>query len=50
MAKVRGVMRHESGIPLGGIGTGSVEIRPDGQFHEWQIFNLGRWAPRHPEA
>jgi len=25
----------ESGIPLGGIGTGSFEIRPDGRFYEW---------------
>lgn len=33
-----------SGIPLGGIGTGSVEIRPDGYFHDWMIFNLGSWA------
>ena len=32
-----------SGIPLGGIGTGSVEIRPDGYFHEWMIFNLSQW-------
>jgi len=33
-----------SGMPLGGIGTGSVEIRSDGYFHEWMIFNLGPWA------
>ena len=33
-----------SGVPLGGIGTGSVEIRADGYFHEWMIFNLGPWA------
>lgn len=33
-----------SGIPLGGLGTGSVEIRPDGYFHDWMIFNLGSWA------
>ena len=26
-------MNHQSGIPLGGIGTGTVEIRPDGAFH-----------------
>jgi uncharacterized protein (DUF608 family) len=35
---------HESGLPLGGIGTGSIEIQPDGCFHEWQIFNLGSWG------
>jgi len=28
-----------SGIPLGGLGAGSVEIRADGRFHEWQIMN-----------
>lgn len=33
-----------SGAPLGGIGTGFVEIRADGCFHEWQIFNAGAWA------
>jgi len=33
-----------SGAPLGGIGTGFVEIRPDGNFHEWQILNSGSWA------
>ncbi len=33
-----------SGIPLGGVGTGSVEIRSDGYFHEWMVFNLGPWA------
>ncbi len=37
-----------SGIPLGGIGTGSVEIRSDGHFHEWMIFNLGPWAADGP--
>lgn len=33
-----------SGAALGGIGTGFVEIRADGCFHEWQIFNAGAWA------
>lgn len=33
-----------SGTPLGGIGTGFVEIRPDGCFYEWQIFNSGPWS------
>jgi len=43
-------MDHQSGIPLGGIGTGSIEIRPDGYFHEWQIFNRGSWALEPGEA
>jgi hypothetical protein len=50
MATMKGLIQHTSGIPLGGIGTGSIEIRPDGYFHEWQIFNLGAWAPRQPEC
>jgi uncharacterized protein (DUF608 family) len=33
-----------SGAALGGIGTGFVEIRADGCFYEWQIFNAGPWA------
>ena len=37
-------LRH-SGIPLGGLGTGSVEIRNDGMFHEWQIMNNKPWGP-----
>ena len=31
-----------SGIALGGIGTGSVELLPDGEFHYWQIANPPR--------
>ncbi len=48
MPVIRQTIRHESGIPLGGIGTGSVEIRPDGLFHEWQVMNFGQWSPRTP--
>ena len=48
MTEIIQEIRHESGIPLGGIGTGSVEIRPDGLFHEWQIFNTGHWSPNSP--
>nr|MDO8099145.1 GH116 family glycosyl hydrolase [Candidatus Njordarchaeota archaeon] len=33
-----------SGVPLGGIGTGSVELRADGRFYEWQIFNNPPWS------
>ncbi len=50
MSKIVSHIHHESGIPLGGIGTGSVEIRADGYFYDWQIFNLGRWAPSQPEC
>jgi len=39
-----------SGIPLGGIGAGSIEIRPDGYFDDWLIFNMGSWSPEQPEA
>ncbi len=30
-----------SGLALGGIGTGSLEIRQDGSFQNWSIFNNG---------
>lgn len=33
----------QSGIPLGGIGAGYFEIRADGEFYEWQIFNNRPW-------
>lgn len=36
--------RFSSGIPLGGLGTGSIEIWPDGSFKEWLIFNNRRWS------
>jgi uncharacterized protein (DUF608 family) len=48
MVAIKETILHANGIPLGGIGTGSVEIWPDGYFHEWQIFNVGSWAPRQP--
>ncbi len=37
-----------SGIPLGGIGAGSIEIKPDGTFRDWLIFNMGAWDPWLP--
>ena len=43
-------INHMSGVPLGGIGSGSVEVRPDGYFHDWLIFNLGSWAPDQPNG
>ncbi len=33
---------HMSGIALGGIGAGSVELFPDGEFHSWLIANQPR--------
>ncbi len=35
-----------SGVVLGGIGAGSIEIRADGRLYEWLIFNNGPWASR----
>ena len=31
--------RVRSGIAIGGIGTGSLELRKDGQFYNWSIMN-----------
>ncbi|MBQ3518085.1 MAG: hypothetical protein IJA31_02055 [Clostridia bacterium] len=42
MAKITTTKTHTSGIALGGIGTGSVELLPDGEFHFWQIANPPR--------
>ena len=42
MAKIITSKTSESGIPLGGIGAGSVELMPDGEFHFWQIANPPR--------
>ena len=44
MATFISTKQQESGIALGGIGTGSVELFPDGEFHQWQIANPPRWA------
>jgi uncharacterized protein (DUF608 family) len=41
---LKNVSKPLSGIPLGGIGTGSVELRADGRFYEWQIFNNPPWS------
>lgn len=43
-------MTTRSGIPLGGLGCGTVEIRGDGGFHEWQIFNNTCSPATVPEA
>jgi len=42
MAKISAFKAHTSGVPLGGIGTGSVELQPDGEFHYWQIYDPPR--------
>lgn len=44
MAKFITTKAQSCGIVLGGIGTGSVELFPDGEFHQWQIANADRWA------
>jgi len=38
----------QTGVPLGGLGTGSVELRPDGFLHEWQIMNNRPWGAGPP--
>lgn len=42
MAKITTTKTHNSGIALGGIGSGTVELLPDGEFHYWQIANVDR--------
>lgn len=42
MAKITMTKPSQSGIALGGIGAGSVELWPDGEFHYWQIANPTR--------
>lgn len=48
MKRIYQAIENISGIPLGGIGAGSVEIRPDGLFYDWSIFNVGVWSPESP--
>ncbi len=42
MAKITSTKTHTSGIALGGIGSGSVELMPDGEFHYWLVANQPR--------
>lgn len=42
MAKITTTKTHSSGIALGGIGSGSIELMPDGEFHYWLIANQPR--------
>ena len=44
MPKISTTKTHKSGIALGGIGAGSVELLPDGELHYWQIANPDRFA------
>jgi len=44
MAKFYSYITERSGLALGGLGTGSVELFPDGDLHEWQIYHTERWA------
>ncbi len=46
MPKITATKSHTSGIALGGIGAGSVELLPDGELHFWQIANQPRYAGR----
>ncbi len=41
---IRETGRSKSGLNLGGIGTGGVELWPDGRFHHWNITNCRPWA------
>lgn len=42
MAKITTTKTHTSGIALGGIGSGNVELLPDGEFHYWLVANQPR--------
>ena len=44
MAKFTTTKAQACGIVFGGIGTGSVELFPDGEFHQWQVANVEKWA------
>ena len=48
--EIPSTMPMASGAPLGGIGTGFIELRPDGCFYKWLIFNAGQWAGNLPAA
>lgn len=43
-------MGMRSAVPLGGLGAGTVELRADGSFRDWNIFNNspadGQYAPK----
>ncbi|MFP4053799.1 MAG: GH116 family glycosyl-hydrolase [Phycisphaerae bacterium] len=35
---------RNAGMPLGGIGAGSLDIRPAGYFHGWYLMNNKPWG------
>jgi uncharacterized protein (DUF608 family) len=35
---------QHSGIPLGGLGTGTVTVQADGWFHDWRFMNSAPWG------
>ncbi len=39
-----------SGLNLGGIGSGGVELRPDGRFHCWNLMNSRPWTQLNPHS
>lgn len=43
---VTSTTQQECGVMLGGIGTGFLELWPDGGIHDWSIFNRGHWGYR----
>lgn len=47
LGTIREAGTSRSGINLGGIGTGGVEIWPDGRFHHWNIANNIPWTGFH---
>ena len=48
--EISSTMAMASGAPLGGIGTGFIELRPDGCFYKWLIFNAGQWGGNLPKS
>lgn len=50
MARFISRKQQKCGIALGGIGTGSIELFPDGEFHQFQIYNPPRWTTQSWEA
>ncbi len=43
---INSTVEQNCGSLMGGLGTGYIELRPDGCFHDWSIFNRGPWAYR----